>query len=754
MSDPWLGTVTYTRNEYGQVLTTTDRMGGVTTNTYDASGNIKTVTDALGKVTTIEYPTTNNKGLPDSIKDARLNVTKFKWFPTGLLQETEDAYLKKTSYTYDARGRIKTVANALNDVTTYNYFDDAQRKVETIYPNSDKVTYKYDVRRLLESVTDGRGNLTSYEFDTAYRLKKITDPLGHAKEFDYDLMSNMKWTKDALGNQTNYLYDDFNRLKELQYPLAATGATRLVEKFEYDKAGRIKKHYDTANRLTEYGYDDVNRTNTITDALMKVTRTKYNQRFQTIEVKDALNQIYNFTYDPFGRVLTQTRAGTTITYEYDEVGNRKKRTDYLGRITDYTYDNLNRLTNIAYQGATDFAVYGYDDLSRLTSATNQNGAVSFSYDKRNRIKTSTDVFAHTIEYGYDENGNRNLLKLDGAIHAGYIYDAANRLTHLTDEANQNFVFGYDEANNLKTKTLPNNVVTTYNYDGMSRLKQLKHQSPTATLFDNQFAYNAANQIDYIVEPAQMRDFDYDNVNRLTNLVYAQSLGGSPSVNAPTYLPNESYAYDGVGNRTSSHQSGTYGYQPNNKLTSTATATYSYDANGNLISKSDATGSWTYAWDYENRMTGATNAVSGSMLYAYDALGRRIKQTQGRQITKFTYDGQDVVMDDLGKSNFTKYQNGLGIDDKLKMITTGGAASYFLSDHLGSTVGMTDSVGTQTSSASYESFGKSEGNMTTRYRFTGREYDSFTGLYYYRARWYDANLGRFVSEDPIGFAGAM
>ncbi|MBK8151180.1 MAG: RHS domain-containing protein [Acidobacteria bacterium] len=84
--------------------------------------------------------------------------------------------------------------------------------------------------------------------------------------------------------------------------------------------------------------------------------------------------------------------------------------------------------------------------------------------------------------------------------------------------------------------------------------------------------------------------------------------------------------------------------------------------------------------------------------------------------------------------------------------TGNDVRYFIADHLGSTNALTDSSGNVTSSASYDSFGNATGNLATRYKFTGREYDDFTGLHYYRARWYDGNLGRFISEDPIGFAG--
>ncbi|MBK7707789.1 MAG: RHS domain-containing protein [Acidobacteria bacterium] len=107
--------------------------------------------------------------------------------------------------------------------------------------------------------------------------------------------------------------------------------------------------------------------------------------------------------------------------------------------------------------------------------------------------------------------------------------------------------------------------------------------------------------------------------------------------------------------------------------------------------------------------------------------------------------------DDNSGTLTKYLNGPGIDNKLRM-QTGSDVRYFIADHLGSTNALTDSSGNVTSSASYDSFGNANGNLATRYKFTGREYDDFTGLHCYRARWYDSNLGRFISEDPIGFAG--
>ncbi len=141
-----------------------------------------------------------------------------------------------------------------------------------------------------------------------------------------------------------------------------------------------------------------------------------------------------------------------------------------------------------------------------------------------------------------------------------------------------------------------------------------------------------------------------------------------------------------------------------------------------------------------------------MRYKYDALARRVERylNSGKERTKYTLDGLDVLVDN-DDGTLTKYLNGPGIDNKLRA-QTGSTVSYFLADHLGSTNGLTDGSGSLTSSASYDSFGNKTGNLATGYQFTGREYDNFSGQYFYRARFYDANLGRFASEDPIGFLG--
>lgn len=736
-----LGTQTFTYNGFGQVLTATDRMSGVTTNTYNTTGDLLTTTDASGKVTTFTY---SASGLPLTIEDARNNTTTLTWDSQGRMTKVEDANNKETDFAYDARARLTSFTNALSETTEFEY-DDNNRVNKVIYPDTNEVNIEYDLAGRKTSVTDELGHETTYGYDEAYRLTSITDALNHTTTFGYDLMSNLTSSTDALGNVTRYEYNDFNRLKKVVHPAPSPSATPLEETTTYDKNGNVITKVDTAGRTTTYDYDDADRLVKITDALSNETEFTYNARSQMTKVTDALNQEYTFTYDAQGRVLTQVRNGQTTTFTYDLEGNKATRTDYNGNVTSYTYDELNRLTNISYTGASyEDASYTYDDLSRLLTATNAAGTVSFSYDIRGRLASESDVFGHNLVFSYDAKGRRTALEIDSTPHTGYEYDDANRLTTLTDESSNDFTFVYDNANRMTSRVAPNGVTSSYEYDGMSRLKRLKHYTSGATLYDDQFAYNTANQISQIAGLSQTRNFTYDNIDRLT----AVAVGGSTV---------ESYSYDAVGNRTASHLSGSYTTGAFNRLTATSTGTYSYDNNGSLTSMTDGATGRTFGWDRENRLVSASSG--DTVYYRYDALGRRVStivepflaEPNAPVPEEYTYDGQDVVMDSFG-SDITTYQNGPGIDDKFK-VTTSRSSNYFLQDHLGSTVVIANSSGTSVSATGYDSFGNAtNGGVTSRYLFTGREYDGYTGLQYSRARWYSPQLGRFISEDPIGFAG--
>ena len=739
-SDP-TGTVNYIYNGFGEVLTRTNQLGGITTNVYDGLGNLLTATNALGKTTSLTY---DAHGLPLTVTDARGKTTTFTYDTAGNLIRRTNALNHSTGFAYDARGRLTTTTNAFGHITAFGY--DAFGRVNLVTrADGTAISYEYDLAGRRIAMTDAKGNRSSFAYDPAYRLVSQTDAANQTTIYGYDLMSNVTSITDALSRVTNYEYDEFNRLVKTIHPAAASGAARLFETLIYDAGGNVTQRIDTAGRATVYVYDDVDRVVSATDAANQRTTFEYDALSRTTALVDAINQRYRFNYDVLGRLRHLRRGTDVMSFTYDAVGNRKTRTDYNGALTEYTYDALNRLKTISYPDTTSVG-YTYDRLSRLQTATNENGTVNFDYNKMNRLTSVTDVFGQVVEYNYDANANRTKLSLNSAIVESYRYDVVDRLTKILDAAGLAFTFDYDAGSKLIQKRAPNGIKSTYQYDGLDRLTRLLDTKGTSTIADRQYQYNDASQITQIAEPLITRNYGYDAIDRLISASYTS---------APQ--PNETYAYDAVGNRTSSQLSG-YTYQRFNRLTSTSTTTYLYDANGNLTTRRDSAGTIQYVWDFENRLRQVTLLNGTTVSYKYDALGRRIQRTSSTGVaTNFVYDGQDVIRDLNSDGSTVNYLNGLGTDNKLRLtdsrLATG--ALHFLQDQLGSTTGLTNSLGAAVAQISYDSFGNpTAGTTLTRYTYTGREFDADTGLYYYRARWYDPKVGRFISEDPIGFGGGI
>ena len=732
-----LGTKRYTYNQFGQVLTNTDVMNGVTTNTYDAQGNLLSVTDALNNTTAFTY---DARGQLLSMTDARFKVTGFAYNTSGNLIQKTDAFGSVTKYAYDARGRITKVTDALSKATAYAY--DAVGRVNKItYFDASFVTFSYDLAGRRTAATDARNNSTTYAYDGAYRLTSETDAAGKVTTYSYDLMSNLTGKTDALGNTTNYEYDDFNRLVKTIHPSGVPGGTRGTEALAYDAGGNVTQATDPEGRATSYEYDAANRLVKLTEANLKVTRYEYDARSNLTAVVDALNQRYVFSYDSLGRVTQVTRGGVSMSFVYDAMGNQTQRTDYNGARTTYTYDALNRLTKITYPNAAT-VLYTYNKVSRLTTATNAVGRVTLHYNGMWRLNSTTDVFNQVIDYTFDANGNRAQMSYGAQVEATYEYDQMNRVTRITDGAGQVVTYGYDDEGKLTSRTLPNGVNTSYQYNRRPRLTRIQDTIGASTIADHQYTYSASGRITQDTDPDGTRLYTYGAVYRLYSV----------SANGQTV---ESYRADAVGNRTSSHLSASYEHEPFNRLVRTATASYSYDTNGNLLTKTENSGVWQYSWDYENRLTKVVRPDGVSVSYKYDALGRRVQRTPSNGVsTNYIYDGQEVVKDLNSDGSTVEYLNGPGIDNKVRQESSTAGVHYYQVDHLGSTRALTDASGNVVERASYDSFGNGTGSARTRYGYTGRERDELTGLYYYRARWYDPQIGRFISEDPIGFGGGI
>ncbi|MBA5872138.1 MAG: hypothetical protein GDA68_19385, partial [Nitrospira sp. CR2.1] len=303
---------------------------------------------------------------------------------------------------------------------------------------------------------------------------------------------------------------------------------------------------------------------------------------------------------------------------------------------------------------------------------------------------------------------------------------------------------YDALSRRIATTLSNGTQTTYSYDPASQVTQIVHQLQVTSVQVNkaEYAYNPVGNRTSLTDRRGAQAFGYDNLDRLT------------SASHPLLLNPQTFAYDPVGNRT------TNGSVVNaaNQLTADANYNYQYDDNGNLTRKTLlATGNFTqYTYDAENRLTKVEDFVAGTptaaftSTYRYDGLGRRIEKVANGQTKRYIYDGEDILLEYDGANVLqARYTHGPGIDEPLA-VTKGGATFFYHQDGLGSVTDLTDSTGATAKSYSYDAYGnmlESPGALEQPYTYTGRDLDSESGLYYYRARAYDSSTGRFLQKDP-------
>jgi RHS repeat-associated protein len=173
-----------------------------------------------------------------------------------------------------------------------------------------------------------------------------------------------------------------------------------------------------------------------------------------------------------------------------------------------------------------------------------------------------------------------------------------------------------------------------------------------------------------------------------------------------------------------------------------------DSNGNLSSKTEGSDVWSYEWNARNELTRVTKNSLEQARFAYDPMGRRVEKVAGGVTSSYTYDGDSILRDVRGGTTL-KYIHGPGIDEPLS-VDDGTALSYFHADGLGSLVRTTNAAGVVTLTRQYDTWGNLEvGASEPGFAFTGREWDPEAGLHYYRARYYDAALARFISMDPLG-----
>lgn len=812
VTDPLSRTTSFQYDGNARLTRVTRPEGDYTQYTYDSRGNL-TETRNVAKsgsglsdiVTTASYdstcsnPATCNQ--PNSVTDARGYTTDFTYDAThgGLLTATAPApsgsgdrpqlryaYTEtsgeyrltgistcsvgtapdcvdtanelRTVFGYDSQGRVNSAerrngSGTLSATTSATY--DAYGNLITVdgpLSGSDDVfRYRYNAAQQPVGITgpdpDGGGSLKHRASRTTYRSDGLPT---RVERGTVNSQSDGDWAGFANLEEVQIDYDGNDRPTVQR---AVSGSTTYaLTQTSYDALGRSQcvaqrmnpsefasLPSDACTLDTEGGHGPDRITRTTYDAAGQVTlvqsgygvsgqqadeiATVHTSNGQVSYMTDAEGNRTTYEYDGHDRRFKTryphpTTDNSSSTTDYEEVtldanGNTTSFRRRDGSSIGMTYDRMNRMTGRDLPGSEPDGSYAYDLMSRLTGASVSGHSLSYTYDSLGRRLTETGPRG-TIGYAYDVTGRRTRLTYaDSGLYVDYVHDLADEVTAISENgatsgAGVLAVYAYDDRGRRTSLTRGNGTTTSYSYDAISRLSEIV-QNPAGTSHDLtlQFGYNPAGQI------------------------------------ASAVRSNDNYAW-------TNHYAVTRSYTANgrNQYTAAGAVTPTYDGRGNLTSA----GSSTYGYNSDNLLTSA----SGGVTLTYDPL-LRLYQTDGGSTTRLGYDAQRLIAEYDGSNNLLRrYVYGPVGDEPLVWYEGTGTSNrrWFHQDERGSVIATSDGSGTVTSINTYDEYGIPGSGNSGRFQYTGQQWLSGLGMYYYRARIYSPTLGRFLQTDPIGYRDGM
>ena len=705
----------------GNKVSETDRRGLTTTSAYDELDRLVTVTDPP-PFSTIVTSTWDRVGNRLSETDRRGITTQFEYDGENRLVRTERAGIQLSQTVWDAAGNRRFEHDA----------------------NSHVTGFEYDERNLLTAVNRPEASITRYALDDMGDRVEETDPEGRV---------------------TTRSYDARRRLVEETDPALETTS------FEHDGNGNVVARVRPLLGRWEMGFDGADRLVTVRDPLGNETTYGYDENGNRTSVEDAEGNLTTHAWDELDqRVRMDYADGAFETYGHDPEGDLVSRTDPLGRTVTTTWDELGRKSSEVYPppspptGADLLSiVWTHDENGNPTqveegySGPSGTRATVRVWDDLDRLSSVTDPEGRTLSYLYDANGNRTrLTDPDGKVTL-YAFDGLNRPTSVAIGGGGVTAYSYFKDSRLQRVDFPNGTRATYAYDIAGRVASIVNTFGAATISRYDYLYDAnGNRVEQIEENGgapETTAYGYDDADRLTEVTYPDR--------------TVAYGYDGVGNRVSEDAADpggaplvdrTLAYNERNQLTSItdhldpqASVTYTWDANGNQTAKTVDTTTAAFTFDLRDRLVQVTQGAALLGRYAYDHQDLRTYKETPTEALRTLYDDQSVLLQTDAATGATLAKYDYGPDRLLSLDGATHGRQYYLHDALGSIVDLTRPDGTLAARYQWDAWGNpraSSGASENPFGFTGHERDEGTGLYYAKARFYDAEVGRFLSEDPL------
>ncbi|WP_336864602.1 DNRLRE domain-containing protein [Peribacillus frigoritolerans] len=542
------------------------------------------------------------------------------------------------------------------------------------------------------------------------RTKQAYDAKGNYVMNSTDPEGNTVWkTYDSIGNVTGE---------------TTGGDTR---KYEYNSNDNLTKVIDENGRTTTYEYDKAGNHTATINANGKKNLSVYNERDHITSLTDAL--------------------GRQIKYDYDLVGNQTKTSSPNGSIIEHSYNNVNRKTSTSLNGVKRYEFSFDANGNQLSEKDLVTGVTTnFVYDADDKLKEKSYSNGRKNSYTYDKNGNA----LTSSFSSGSTNITVNRKVDKNDQitnissGNTSASFTFTENDQLAGLKNKNRTFTLYNYNGADQLTRLLTANASGTILESfDYTYDAKGNRSSEKSKDGTSQFTYDKSGQLTKEVRP---------NGDTI----DYTYDAVGNRLtkiitkgSNMTTHTYTYDAANQLATNNGASISHDKNGNLTND----GKRTFVYDAQDRLMEVKEGATSLGKYQYNSEGLRTSKTIGSTAIYYTYDENNNVVLETNKSGAVLASYVYDNANRPLTMTKAGKTYTFHANAHGDITSVTDEAGTIVASFQYDAWGnhlKESGSFASQvpFRYAGYRYDTETKLYYLQQRYYNPDIGRFLTLDPV------
>ncbi|NWE02271.1 RHS repeat-associated core domain-containing protein [Pseudomonas sp. IPO3749] len=687
-------------NEKGRLTVEQDPLGAITAYQYDEAGRLVALFPGDDEPTSYEH----DNGFVRVVRRGQA-VWKYERNDQGDVTRRTGPDGNSTEYSYNKYGQLTQVW--LPDHSCHRLvWNERGQLLEEQLPNGGIKRYRYDDCGRKISQEDEHGALTQFEWNHVGRLVQIVLPSGDTRKYTYNAYGKITSERDELGHVTRYEYADSLHL--------------------------ISRRINADGSQVKYRYDNV--------------------RLLLTEIENEVGETYRLQYHANGLIQQETEFdGQRTAYVYDLNGNLSEKTEHgddgSQMVTRYERDYSGRLVRKTLPDG-NLIDYTYDRQGNLLSVEDGYWALAYEYDSQNRLTAEHQGWG-TLRYGYNACGQLQNLRLPDNNRVAFNHTKGGQLEKIEVNGQPLTAHLFDAGREHQRGQ--GKLLSSYQYDAQGRLFSHGLCDIEGAIYRRQYHYDISGNLTRLLDTRKgEHHYHYDPLGRLTRADHSQDV-------------QERFGHDPAGNVLMQDRPGP-DIVAGNRLMIQGDHHYDYDAFGNLIRERRSKGHQLvteYRYDCQHRLIGIKKPNGQTASYRYDPFGRRISKTVDGMTTELFWQGEKLI----GEHHAERHRSYLYEPDSfrpLAMLEGFGPKEikpyHYQLDHLGTPQELTASDGEIVWSAHYRAYGETTRLDTAKIdnplRFQGQYFDPESGLHYNRHRYYNPDIGRYLTPDPVKLAGGI